>query len=495
MQSSYWGYWLVVLGVAIVGLMISVQGITTTSTQDYLSIKEITEASMLEAVDYGYYRDYNEVKMNKEKFFEVFIRMLSENMGATDTYEVNFYGVYEAPPKVSVEILSNSGTNFITNSGYDTVTKHSAIIQIYAEEVSTGSSRPGNGNVGGGTTTTTPNNPPADAKTCQEGINKDSTDIIGTHGISLAKSANDSYSNVYKTLDEVGKKESVIGNVYIDGGQKGKVAKKFEILGESADSQYLAIKTSDIECGWVRSDIVAVNLRDYLRAYSNMGFNITNANASLMTVFGGTPNERKIPNVTGQKLYDSSLSSFVALNYSYAKKIRDVVKSNSNHTFTIYDAYRPFSVSSLIYDNVSSMGLTVSSSSACKQNILNCYPKQGGGYVYMTTPWYINKDSTKGGTHNRLCAIDVTIDGKETTYSRMHELSYRSNKYMSQGYKYKTDSNFTPEYQNNSDVQELHRIMMAPSGVRTISSEWWHFEDETCLNSHNLGGYDFTSIQ
>ena len=133
MQSSYWGYWLVVMGVAIVGLMISVQSLTTNTTQDYLNIKEITEASMLEAVDYGYYRDYNEVKMNKEKFMEVFIRMLSETMTSLDKYEVNFYGIYEAPPKVSVEVKSNSGTDFVT-TGYDVVSRLDAIIQIYAEK-------------------------------------------------------------------------------------------------------------------------------------------------------------------------------------------------------------------------------------------------------------------------------------------------------------------------------------------------------------------------
>lgn len=133
MQSSYWGYWLVVMGVAIIGLMISVQGITTSTTQDYYSIKEITDASMLEAVDYAYYRDYNEVKINKEKFMEVFLRMVAETMGASDTYEINFYAIYEAPPKVSVEIKSNSGANFV--SGYDTITRIDAIIQIHAQEV------------------------------------------------------------------------------------------------------------------------------------------------------------------------------------------------------------------------------------------------------------------------------------------------------------------------------------------------------------------------
>lgn len=135
MQSSYWGYWLVVMGVAIVGLMISVQGITTNTTQDSYAIREITDASMLEAVDYAYYRDYNEIKINKEKFMEVFLRMTAEVMGVNDTYEVNFYAIYEAPPKVSVEVKSNSGTNFISSNGeYDTTTRIDAIIQIHAED-------------------------------------------------------------------------------------------------------------------------------------------------------------------------------------------------------------------------------------------------------------------------------------------------------------------------------------------------------------------------
>lgn len=134
MQSSYWGYWLVVMGVAIVGLMISVQGITTNATQDHYSIKEITDASMLEAVDYAYYRDYNEIKIDKEKFMEVFIRRLADVMGSNDTYEVNFYAIYEAPPKVSVEIKSNSGANFVSGE-YDTISRIDAILQIHAEEI------------------------------------------------------------------------------------------------------------------------------------------------------------------------------------------------------------------------------------------------------------------------------------------------------------------------------------------------------------------------
>ena len=133
MSHSYWGYWLVVMGVSIIGLITVVNGITTTSTKDFLSIKEITDASMLEAVDYGYYRDYNELRINKEKFMEVFIRRLAQAMELQDEYEVNFYGIYETPPKVSVEIKSKSGTTVGTDS-YDMVTRYSGILQVVGDE-------------------------------------------------------------------------------------------------------------------------------------------------------------------------------------------------------------------------------------------------------------------------------------------------------------------------------------------------------------------------
>ncbi len=130
MQSSYWGYWIIVLGTAIIGLLISVQGITTSTSRDYTNIKDISSASMLEAVDYAYYRDYNEVKIDKEKFMEVFIRMLAETMSSTNQYEVNFYSIYESPPKASIEIKTNSGSSFVT-SNYDVINRIDTIIQVF----------------------------------------------------------------------------------------------------------------------------------------------------------------------------------------------------------------------------------------------------------------------------------------------------------------------------------------------------------------------------
>ena len=108
MKDSYWGYWLILLGIFIVVIMMLVQNLTTTSTQDYYLLKEINEAAMVEAIDYSYYRKFGEIRINKEKFYESFLRRFAETTSLATDYTVSFYGVYEAPPKASVEIKTRS---------------------------------------------------------------------------------------------------------------------------------------------------------------------------------------------------------------------------------------------------------------------------------------------------------------------------------------------------------------------------------------------------
>ena len=110
MKNAFWGYWLILLGIFIVVIMLLVRSITSNNTQDYYLIKEITENAMVDAVDYAYYRDYGEIKMNKEKFIECFLRRFAETASSSTSYTVNFYDIYEAPPKVSVEIKSKSSS-------------------------------------------------------------------------------------------------------------------------------------------------------------------------------------------------------------------------------------------------------------------------------------------------------------------------------------------------------------------------------------------------
>ncbi len=131
MKNAFWAYWLILLGIVIVVIMLLVQNITTSSTQDYYLIKEINEAALIDAVDYSYYRTYGEIKINKEKFFESFMRRFAETASLNTTYTISFYGVYEAPPKASVEIKSKSNSFSVLGdaTSVDMVEKIDAIIE------------------------------------------------------------------------------------------------------------------------------------------------------------------------------------------------------------------------------------------------------------------------------------------------------------------------------------------------------------------------------
>ena len=108
MTSFNSGKFLILLGIFIVVIMMLVQNLTTTSTQDYYLLKEINEAAMVDAIDYSYYRKFGEIRINKEKFYESFLRRFAETTSLATDYTVSFYGIYEAPPKASVEIKTTS---------------------------------------------------------------------------------------------------------------------------------------------------------------------------------------------------------------------------------------------------------------------------------------------------------------------------------------------------------------------------------------------------
>ena len=138
MKESYWGYWLMVFGVFIIVVLLLIQSFTSTNTQDYYLIKEISEASMVDAIDYGYYRTYGELKMNKEKFYEVFLRRFAEEASLTTNYTIEFTEVYEAPPKIGVKVSSKSATFQVAGdtTTFDIVNKVDAILESKVDPIS-----------------------------------------------------------------------------------------------------------------------------------------------------------------------------------------------------------------------------------------------------------------------------------------------------------------------------------------------------------------------
>ncbi len=131
MKNAFWAYWLILLGILVVVIMLLVRNLTTTSTQDYYLLKEITDSALVDAVDYNYYRNFGEIRINKEKFYESFLRRFAETANLSTTYTINFYGIYEAPPKVSVEIKSKSNVFSIASSStsFDMVERIDTILE------------------------------------------------------------------------------------------------------------------------------------------------------------------------------------------------------------------------------------------------------------------------------------------------------------------------------------------------------------------------------
>ena len=119
MKESYWGYWLILLGVFVVVIMLLVQNVTSNSTEDYYTVKQISEAAMVDAVDYAYYS------------IESFLRRFAEQASLTTKYEIVFTGIYEAPPKVSVEINSTTNSYVIASDSesFDMSSRVDAILE------------------------------------------------------------------------------------------------------------------------------------------------------------------------------------------------------------------------------------------------------------------------------------------------------------------------------------------------------------------------------
>ncbi len=133
MKESIWAYWFLVLGMIMIAVIMLLTDMTTTTEQNYHMIKEISEASMFESVDYAYYRKYGDLRINSEKFMESFLRRYSEVVTINKTSVVSFYDIYEAPPKITVEVKTSASQIFTQNVGatVDINNRLDAILEMY----------------------------------------------------------------------------------------------------------------------------------------------------------------------------------------------------------------------------------------------------------------------------------------------------------------------------------------------------------------------------
>lgn len=135
MKWSFASVATIVLGIFGLFIILLFSEITVSNEQDYYSLKEATEAAMIESVDIAYYRLTGNVKIVKEKFVENFTRRFTETSTfGQGNYQIDFYQISETPPKVSIRIIDKT-TNYriysYDSENYNILNEITAILDTY----------------------------------------------------------------------------------------------------------------------------------------------------------------------------------------------------------------------------------------------------------------------------------------------------------------------------------------------------------------------------
>ncbi len=130
MQESFWGAFVVGLGIVAIVLVYIFQSLTNSNEHNYNLLKETTEAAMIDAVDLAAYRKDEVIRIDREKFVENFVRRFAENASLSNTYVIKIFDVNETPPKVTLEISSTDrGSTGKEVVEFDIVNRISAILE------------------------------------------------------------------------------------------------------------------------------------------------------------------------------------------------------------------------------------------------------------------------------------------------------------------------------------------------------------------------------
>lgn len=132
MKESFWGIFVVAMGLICVFFIYFFQDVTNTDEHNYNILKETTEAAMIDSVDLVAYRGQGIVKIDREKFVENFLRRFAENASLSKTYVITIYDVNEYPPKVSLKVGSTAGgvdPSGSTIYNFDIVNRLDAILE------------------------------------------------------------------------------------------------------------------------------------------------------------------------------------------------------------------------------------------------------------------------------------------------------------------------------------------------------------------------------
>ena len=119
MKESFWAGFIVTVGIVAISFIFLFQSLTNTDEHNMHLIKEATKGAMYDALDLATYRKSGEIKIDREKFVENFLRRFAENASLSRTYKVQIYDVNERPPKVSVKVSTAEAAKVFALTGDD----------------------------------------------------------------------------------------------------------------------------------------------------------------------------------------------------------------------------------------------------------------------------------------------------------------------------------------------------------------------------------------
>lgn len=224
------------------------------------------------------------------------------------------------------------------------------------------------------------------------------------------------------------------------------------------------------EYGWVDSRFCMINLPEYVG--DHCAYDITNSYDSLFAVHGSPIREvthQVLPGYEDVRLADGTF--LVPYLYPCAKKLLTAAQAAEADglRLKIYEAFRPQRATRFSYD-------------VTEKQLNDPARTEDGGQVGMT----LSRLMTDNGrfhlgsflartisTHNRGIALDLTLEkpdggGELEMQSGMHDLSW-----------------YSETYRNNLNAKLLEGYMTAV-GMNGLSSEWWHFQDDSTRKAIGL---------
>ena len=222
------------------------------------------------------------------------------------------------------------------------------------------------------------------------------------------------------------------------------------------------------EYGWIDSRYCMIDLPEYVGDYC--AYNITNSYDSLFAVHGspiGRVTHQVLPGYEHVRMADGTF--LVPYLYPCAKKLLTAAQAvqADGLRLKIYEAFRPKEATRFSYDTT-------------EAQLNDPALTEGGGQVGMT----LSRLMTDNGrfhlgsflartisSHNRGIALDLTLEsqGEELEMqSVIHDLSW-----------------YSETYRNTLNAKLLEGYMTAV-GMKGLSSEWWHFQDDDTRSAVGL---------